>query len=343
MNPVRVAVLGTGGVVRSFHLPALAANPRARVVALGNLRAASLEPLAQRYAVAKTYTDLDRLAGDPDIDAVVLALPNYLHAPVSVRMLRGGKHVLCEKPMALSPADARAMVAAAEASGRVLMVAHVWRSHPAVRWLRDVVQAGRLGKVLKVRAHAVVAGRGPPADSWFVRRETAGGGALADVGVHSLDLVSFLFGDRLRPLHVAARLGNYFRDLEVEDTADVRVEFDGGPVLELAAGWYHGHAEAPHGAVELFGTDGYARTMPAQLKCPVEGVWGTFSPAFAADHPDADLGVFAAQMDHFLDCVSGGAAPVCDGRQGLWDVTLLEAAYQAARRESRAGAELAAR
>ncbi|MBI1918896.1 MAG: Gfo/Idh/MocA family oxidoreductase [Planctomycetes bacterium] len=256
MNPVRVGILGTGGIVRAFHLPALVADPRARPVALGNLHPASLEALAREYGIEKTYLDFERLARDPEIDAVVNALPNFLHAPVSILMLQAGKHVLCEKPMATTATEARAMVAAADAAGRTLMVAHVWRSHPQVRWLRDVVASGRLGKVFKVKAHAVVAGRGPPLDSWFVQPEFAGGGALADVGIHSIDLISFLFGDRLEPVNVSARLGNYFQRLAVEDTADVRVEFDGGLVAEIEAGWFHCHAQAPHGAIELFGTEG---------------------------------------------------------------------------------------
>jgi predicted dehydrogenase len=334
MNPVRVGILGTGGIVRDFHLPALLADPRARVVALGNLHPASLEALARAYRIEKTATDFERLAQDPEIDAVVNALPNYLHAPVSIRMLQAGKHVLCEKPMAMTAAEAQAMVTAAESARRLLMVAHVWRSHPQVRWLRDVVGSGRLGKVFKVKAHAVVAGRGPRTDSWFVEPKFAGGGALTDVGIHSIDLLSFLFGDRLEPVNVSAQLGNHFQRLAVEDTADMRVEFAGGLVAEIEAGWYHCHAQAPHGAIELFGTEGSARTMPAQLRCRVEGVGGTFTPAFPSEHPDADASVYAAQMSHFLDCVLGKSAPVCDGRQGLWDVTLLEAAYTAARREA---------
>lgn len=332
MNVVRVAVLGTGGIVRAFHLPALAANSRARVVALCDVRADTLEGLAREYAVDKTYTDFERLAQDPEFDAVIVAIPNCLHAKAAVRLLQAGKHVFCEKPMAVSSSEARGMVAAADAAGKALLIGHVWRSHPVVRWLRRVVETGRLGTVFKVKAHSVVAGRGPAADSWFLRRETAGGGALIDVGVHTIDLVSYLFGDHLRPVSVSARLANNFRRLEVEDTADVRVEFDGGITMELSAGWYHSHAESPHGAVELFGTEGYARTMPARLKYRVEGVEGTFTPEFPSAHPDADLSVYAAQMDHFLDCVEGKSQPVCDGRQGLWNTMLVETAYGAARR-----------
>src|SRR5947209_11631088 len=115
---LRIGVLGTGAIVREFHLPALLDNPRVEVVALGNQHATSLERLARAHGIQKTYTDFSVMAADREIDAVVNALPNYLHAPVSIEMLQAGKHVLCEKPMAMNVAEAQAMLAAAEAARR---------------------------------------------------------------------------------------------------------------------------------------------------------------------------------------------------------------------------------
>lgn len=330
MKRVRVGILGTGTVVRGFHLPALAANTRSEVVAIGNHRAGSMQALAREFGIQRTYTDFDAMARDPDIDVVVNALPNYLHAPLTVSMLQNGKHVLCEKPMAMTAAEAQAMVAAADAARRKLMIAHVWRSSPQIHWLRDVVMAGTLGIIFKVKAHAIVAGRGPAPDSWFVRAETAGGGALADVGIHSFDTISFLFADRVHPLKVSARTGNHFEQFEVEDSASVVVEYDNGMVVEVEAGWHHGYTSDPHGAIELFGTEGYARTLPSRLYCRTEGVWGEHLPAIPSTHPDLDLSVYAAQMDHFLACVLDDRPPLCDGNQGLRDMILLDAAYQSA-------------
>jgi predicted dehydrogenase len=330
MKPLGIGILGAGKVVRAFHLPALAGNVRARVVAFGNHRHESMEALAREFGIAKTYTDLDRMADDPEIDAVVNALPNSLHAPLSVRMLESGKHVLCEKPMATSLAQAREMAAAAHAARRTLMIGHVWRESPQVQWLRDVVRSGTLGTIFKVRAHAVVAGRGPKLDSWFVRPEMAGGGALADVGIHSLDMISFLFDDRPQPVSVTARIGNSFQNLEVEDTASVWVEYDNAMAVQIEAGWFHHQASDPHGAIELFGTLGYARTLPAWLRHRAEGGWVESVPAVDCRHPDDDPGLYAAQMDHFLDAILDGRSPACDAGQGVRSMILLEAAYRSA-------------
>ena len=186
MNKARIAVIGTGKIIREFHLPALIQNSRADVVGAANLRSASLETLAKSFGITKTYTDFDLLAQDTDIDAVVIGLPNYLNAPTTIKMLRAGKHVLCEKPMARTVAEAEAMVEAAENSGRALMIAHVWRSNKEMHWLRDVITSGKLGRIFKCRAHAVPAGWGPQTGSWRTQAELSGGGAFADIGIHSV-------------------------------------------------------------------------------------------------------------------------------------------------------------
>jgi predicted dehydrogenase len=331
MNGLRFGVLGTGRVVREFHLPALAANSRARVVAIGNHRAASLRPLARQFQIDKTYTDFDLMARDREIDVVINALPNFLHAPVTISMLQHGKHVLCEKPMATTVSQAQAMAAAADTVGRQLMIAHVWRSNLEVQWLREIVRSGAIGTVTKAKAHAIVAGRGPEADSWFVRREMSGGGALADVGIHGIDTLSFLFDDRLNPVKVTARTANTQRPLEIEDTASVVIEYDNGLVAELEAGWYHANVSNPHGAVELFGTAGYARTLPARLESRAEDSRPVTIPSFGMQEPHIELPMYAAQIDDFVACVLEDRQPACDGHQGVRTMVVLEAAYASAR------------
>jgi predicted dehydrogenase len=328
---IRIGVLGTGAIVREFHLPALLGNPRVEVAALGNQHPASLEHLARAHGIKKTYTDFSRLAADPDIDAVVNALPNYLHAPVSIEMLRAGKHVLCEKPMAMNVAEAQAMLAAAAAAQRKLVIAHPWRANREYAWLRAVVEAGTVGAVIKVRAHAVLAGGGPPPTSWFVQPEFAGGGALTDVGIHSIDTISYVFGDRVHPVTVFARTGTHFQPIPVEDTAAVLLEYDNGMVAEIEAGWHHAYASSPLGAMELFGTEGYARTFPNEAHYSMGGVRGIQPPSLPASASHIGPAMYAAQIDRFLDCLLQDTPPACDGRHGLMGMRVLEAAYRSAR------------
>ena len=323
---VRLGILGTGEVFRDFHLPVLLESDRVELVAAGNLRPASLQVLAQEFGIPKTYTDFDLMAQDAEIDAVLIGLPNYLHAPVTIQMLQAGKHVLCEKPMAMTVAEARRMIDAADASGRKLMIAHMWRFDREIRWLRDVIDSGILGSVFKVKAQ-VVWEEGPTLDSWYARREYVGGGALTDMGVHPIDTFSSLFHDSIRPTRVFAQMGAYFHPIEVEDTANVIIEYDNGMAAVLEAGYYHSFSDGLPGSVQVFGTEGYARTFPTELHCTIEGAWGQYRPCMPPRSQHQDLTMYAAQLEHFVDCVLSDKDPTPDGRQGLWAVAVLEAAY----------------
>lgn len=329
MDKVRIGVLGTGIIIRDYHLQTLRNNPRAEVVAAGNLHGESLQRLARDFDIPKTYTDFAAMAADPTIDAVVIGLPNYLHAPVTVQMLEAGKHVLCEKPMAMSVAEAEQMLDAARRTGRKLMIAHMWRFDREIRWLRDLVASGALGNVFKVKSHAIWLYEGPRPDSWFVRRDLAGGGALADMGVHSIDTLRFVLGGA-RPTKVFANVGTHFADIELEDTATLLLEFEGGIVGVIEAGWYHLYADGLEGYTQVYGTRGYARALPSEFHSFTQGVWGVTYPKMPPRKQQCDLPMYQAQMDAFLDCILHDTAPTPSGEDGLWAMRVLEAAYRSA-------------
>jgi len=329
MDKLRIGVLGTGIIMRDFHLLTLRNHPKAEVAAAGNLHAESLERLAKDFDIPKTYTDFEEMASAHDIDAVVIGLPNYLHAPVTIQMLEAGKHVLCEKPMAMRVAEAEQMVEAAQRTGRRLMIAHMWRFDREILWLRDVVASGQLGQVFKAKSHAIWLYDGPRPQSWFVQPKFAGGGALADMGVHSLDTLRFVLGGA-RPTRVFANVGTHFRDIDLDDTATVLLEFEGGIAGLIEAGWYHLYADGLEGYTQVFGTQGYARALPSELHTHVEGVWSTTTPKMPKRQQQCDLPMYQAQMDYFVDCALNDREPTPGGMDGLWAMRMLEAAYRSA-------------
>src|ERR1700759_3689917 len=162
-----------------FHARGVLAHPGGELVAAANWREASLRSLAERHGIPRTTTDWRELAVDPGIDAVLIGTPNALRAPQAVACLEAGKHVLVEKPMGRTLAEAAAMNAAATDSGQRLMVGHWWRFLYDVRALATRIARGELGEVTKTRGYGVHPGWGP--SGWFPGPELAGGGALLDM------------------------------------------------------------------------------------------------------------------------------------------------------------------
>ena len=210
---MRIALFGSGWIM-DFHARGVLEHPGGELVAAANWREASLRSLAERHGIPRITTDWRELVADPEVDAVIIGTPNALHAPQAIACLEAGKHVLVEKPMARTLAEAEAMNAAAAASGRRLMVAHCWRFHDDVRALRARIAGGELGEITKTRGYGVHAGWGP--SGWFTDLELAGGGALLDMGVHAIDTVRFLLGDPALE-SVCARIATRYGDYAVDD------------------------------------------------------------------------------------------------------------------------------
>ena len=310
---LRVALLGTGWIM-DFHARAVLEHPGAELVAAANWREPSLRRLADRYGIARTTTDWRALAADPRVDAAVVGTPNALHATQAVAFLEAGKHVLVEKPMASTVAEADAMLAAARGSGAFLMVAHCWRFHPDVQALRARVDAGELGQIVKTRSYGAHAGWGP--SGWFTDPELAGGGALVDMGVHAIDTTRYLLGDPA-PVRVCAAVGTRYGAYPVDDDAVLLVSWDNGTSSVVEAGWWQPRLGGLEADTELYGTGGYAR------------VWEMTEPPPGYEHCTQPM--YSAQLAEFVDAVAAGRQPHPSGEDGRVVVRVVEQAYASAR------------
>jgi predicted dehydrogenase len=310
---LRVALLGTGWIM-DFHARAVLEHPGAELVAAANWRRPSLDRLAERHGIARTTTDWRALAADPGVDAAVVGTPNALHAPQAIAFLDAGKHVLVEKPMAASLAEADAMVAAARRSGAFLMVAHCWRFHPDVRALRARVEAGELGEIVKTRSYGGHAGWGP--SGWFTDPVLAGGGALVDMGVHAIDTARYLLGDP-EPVRVCAAVGTRYGAYPVDDDAVLLLGWANGVTSVVESGWWQPHLGGLEADTELYGTGGYAR------------VWDMTEPPPGYQHCTQPM--YSAQLAEFVDAIAAGRQPRPGGEDGRVVVGIVEQAYASAR------------
>ena len=311
--PLRIALFGAGWIAER-HATAVRETRGAELVAAASWREPSLRALAERHRIPRTTLRWEELAAASDVDAVVIGTPNALHAPQAIACLGAGKHVLVEKPMTTSRAEAARMVAAADASPARLMVAHCWRFHPDVRALRERIAAGRLGEVVKTRGYGAHAGWGP--GGWFTDPALAGGGALADMGVHAIDTARFLLGDP-SPERVCAAIGSRYAGGRVDDDAILLIGWSNGTNSIVEAGWWQPHLGGLEADTEVYGTRGYAR------------VWQP--PAGMVEDDDhCPQSMYTTQMEAFVGAIREGRQPRPDARDGAVVVDVVERAYRSA-------------
>jgi predicted dehydrogenase len=252
---LRIGIIGAGGVARSIHLPGFKLCPQVEIAAVCD---PDLEA-ARGLGIARVFDRVEDLLGLSDVDAVVVATPNHLHREIVMSALAAGKHVLCEKPLALNTADARGMAEAAAASGLVHMTAFTYRFTPGLQYMRRLVETGELGVLRTVRAAYLMA-LSKHLLGWRSTRRLAGSGVLADIGSHLIHMVQFLAGD-IFALTAARRRFREDPESDVEDWISFLAEFAGGAcgtfeISRVCAGRGAGISEDIF--IELYGSQGSA-------------------------------------------------------------------------------------
>lgn len=327
---VRMAFAGTGYIAR-IHAQAAQKLPNVELVAVVNHRPESRAAFAARFAIPRQYDTIEALLQDGDVDAISINTPNYLHAAQTIAALEAGVHVLVEKPMAMNAAEAEAMMAASERSAALLMVAHCWRFDEEVLWVKQQVNSGRIGRVIRTKGYGVHVHWGPA--GWFTQKRLAGGGALADMGIHAIDTARFLLGDP-RPVSVYARIGTYYKDFDVDDTGVIIVNWDNGVTSYVESGWWQPYADGPEASTQLYGTRGFAQLFPTRLVLPdvaQKKVTEVESGFPAARDPHCPQRMYDAQMAYFVECIKSGRQPHPGGAEGWTNMSIVDAAYESAR------------
>ncbi|WP_025026398.1 Gfo/Idh/MocA family protein [Caldalkalibacillus mannanilyticus] len=245
MSKLKVGVIGCGSIAKHRHLPEYANHQEVEIIAVCDIVEERARFFAEEYK-AKFYTKYQELLANPEIDAVSVCTPNYLHAPVSIAALEAGKHVLCEKPMATSRKDAEEMIATAKKNNKKLMIAHNQRFVSSHQKARKMIENGELGKIYSFRT---AFGHGGPEgwsadgkESWFFKKEEAFIGAMGDLGVHKTDLLRFVLGEEF--VEVGAFVETSAKEFaDVDDTAVCILKTESGIIGTLAASWSYVSSE----------------------------------------------------------------------------------------------------
>ncbi len=229
MKTVNWVVAGIGDIARKRVIPAIQSEPRSRLVGFVTGDAAKIAA----YPGTRAWSSVEEAAADPAVDAVYIALPVALHARAAITALRAGKHVLCEKPMAMNFAEAERMVAEGRVSGRLFGVSYYRRLYPKLVRTKQLIAEGAIGRPLLAEANChswlEIAGR-----EWLADPALSGGGPLYDIASHRIDAMNFLFG---KPERASGLLSNAVHRIAVEDSATVLMQFSGGIHAVIDVRW----------------------------------------------------------------------------------------------------------
>lgn len=267
MNKVRVGLIGGGGIARGCHIPGFLSIPEECEVSwICDVSPEALEQAKSLVPGAKATTNFHDILNDPAVDAVSITTPNKFHMQPAIDSLKAGKHVLCEKPLAMNAEEAKAICRAAKESGKLLQVALQMRFGGGAKFIKDYIDHGHMGDIYYARAQALRR-RGVPHWGVFINKELQGGGPLIDIGVHILDLTLFLMGYP-KPVSASGKTwdhlgknpdivnpwGDYDRSkFTVEDMAVGLIKFENGAVVVLESSFMANIKEDLF-RTELFGT-----------------------------------------------------------------------------------------
>ncbi|MEK3883680.1 Gfo/Idh/MocA family oxidoreductase [Paenibacillus sp. PL2-23] len=342
-----VAAVGVGGIFKAVHEGAWQEHPEAKITAVCDIREDRARETAARLGVSRVYTDYKEMLRDGDIDIVDICTPNLYHSTIAIEALQAGIHVLCEKPDAVNPEEARRMADAASASGKQLMVIRNNRFKRSSQFLKRYVEEGRMGEIYTGRCGWVRRRGIPGKGGWFTTKELSGGGPLIDLGVHYIDLAMWIMGNP-KPIAVSGATYTKFANdemsdsvhssfgdkqengvFDVEDLATGFIRFDNGATLQIEFSWASNVAEEMH-FIELRGTKAGACVKNDQLSITTEmaGQLVDIKPAAR----NANLGnPHMENIKHFVDCLQGRAEPTIRPEHGVDMIQILSAIYESAR------------
>ncbi len=324
------AIVGLGGYGLDVIIPQFAHCTHSRLAAVVSGDPAKARRVARDHGLSDkaiySYADFDRIRDNPDVDIVYVCLPNAMHAEYTIRAAKAGKHVLCEKPMAISVAECEAMIAACKAARRKLMIGYRCHFEPFNVEAMRLARTGAAGRIRYVRSEHGFVQRSP--DAWRLKRALAGGGSLMDMGVYSLQAARYMTGEE--PVAVTARESTDRRDprfTEVEDMIDWTLEFPSGAIAGCQSMY-----SANQNHILLMGDQGRVELEPA-TRYDGNRMWtGKDGREQVVIPPPAPaFNQFVGQLDHLSQCVTTGREPIVSGEEGLRDMRIVEAIYRSVR------------
>jgi 1,5-anhydro-D-fructose reductase (1,5-anhydro-D-mannitol-forming) len=321
---VRYGILGYGRWGERVVAPALRTSPNSTCVALQKRSADAARRAAREAGIPLAFEDAAELVAHPEVDAVFIASANGLHCPQTVLAAEAGKHVLVEKPMALSVGEAERMIEACRQNNVRLMVGHMIRFSPHARRMREIVQSGLLGTVVSARADFVY-DASISTRSWLLDRVMAGGGPVFDVGVHCLDTLRFVLDDEV--VSVKSHLEPQPSAQRTEEVANLSMAFAQGTLASIHCSY---RAPVRRRSIEIVGERAMLSSEEFTLgrtTIPLRLTFGERDLPTEVRIEEIDVpDLYVEEITHLSDCILTGREPISSGSNGLANQRVLDQA-----------------
>ena len=334
----RIGIIGGGQIVQRRHLPEILDNPEAEVGAICDVVKERVEALAAQYN-CKAYTNWKELVADPTLDAVIVAATNTTHAEMSIAALKAGKHVMCEKPMAVSLEEAQAMMRTAEECGKMLFIAQNQRLAPAHVKAKQLLQSGALGKVITFKSTFGHPGcerwAKEKKKTWFFQKSQSYFGCLADLGIHKIDVVRWMLDDEYTEVYARVEtLNKTYEDgtpIDVEDNATMVLKTAKGATGTITVSWTY---EYEDGSTVFYCTDGVMTIYGDPVyQIVIKRFDGTEDYLKVGEIPNNKVQVKSGIIDEFVDSLNRGVASI-SGKDGYEPLKVVFGAYESSRTNS---------
>lgn len=348
---VRVGIVGCGGIANGKHLPALKKLENVKMVAFCDIIVERAEKAAKEYGTedAKVYTDYKEMIQKENLEVIHVLTPNREHAPITIYALENDCHVMCEKPMAKTYADAKAMLEAYKKSGKKLTIGYQNRFRGDSTYLKKACDRGDLGEIYYAKAHAIRR-RAVPTWGVFLDEDAQGGGPLIDIGTHALDLTLWCM-DNYKPKSVKGSVfkklgdqtetGNAWGDWDpkeytVEDSAFGFIQMENGATIVLESSWALNTLDVKEAKCTLCGTKAGADMDDSlRINSTDFGKLTTLKPSLGAGGVDFYDGKSESPADiearQWIDAVINDKEPVVKPEQAIVVTKILEAIYESAK------------
>lgn len=336
-DSVRVGVVGLG--MGHVHLQHYMKCSNAKVQAICDQNEQLLKKCTGEFSVPQAFSNFDEFIQKAEIDAVSLVVPNFLHKPMTLAALDKGWHVMCEKPMAMSTAEAVEMREKVRATGRKFMIHFNQRFRAEHQFFKSIIESGKLGDVYYASAGWRRMRGMPRFGGWFGQKKMSGGGPLIDLGVHMLDLTRWLIGSPKAVTvsastfaHIGQSLAKVQnKEFDVEDLASALIRFDNGSTLALEVSWALNFEEREKVYMELSGTKGGLSSVTYDYKDKQVCIFREENGAMVKTVPIMYPPSMETAQEHFINCILEDKEPVSSATDGVEIMRLLDAIYESAR------------